>query len=488
MVVGGLLKSTSRLALVAAAGILVGGITLSPAKAADLGGDCCADLEERVAELEATTVRKGNRKVSLTLSGQVNRALLYWNDGHNADVYQVDNALSSTRFRMTGSAKIHASLTVGFSIEMDIGIGSRSLQVNQLDSNGSSAGLAGINGGGDYALRMRLAQWWMQHAQLGKLTVGRLSSASDGTAGLDLGDIVGTATAHDHQDGGGAGMFLRLKGVGGEQGLLNVTLQRFWGFDEDIGGRWNGIRYDSPTIAGFTLSAAWGQDDRYDVGLRYAGEFSGLRLVAAVGYGWDRSEELSGDASVISTVNSDTGTQDKTELQASMSAWHVPTGIFLNVSYRQISFDGTMQVAGGQHQNFLFGTQVNRPDVKTLWIAAGIKKNFFGVGFTSLYGEYGKMEDGSTGISRGGLAATVAANGGSAIYLSDTSGTMWGLGIVQQIDAAAMELYLAYRHYSFDATGCTTAASTAVQAACAAPAKVALEDLDVILAGARIKF
>jgi hypothetical protein len=30
------------------------------AKAADLGGSC-ADLEERVAELEATTARKGNR-------------------------------------------------------------------------------------------------------------------------------------------------------------------------------------------------------------------------------------------------------------------------------------------------------------------------------------------------------------------------------------------------------------------------------------------
>ena len=53
---GGLKKSASRLALVAAAGVLSTG-----AYAADLGGDCCADLEERVAELEATTVRKGNR-------------------------------------------------------------------------------------------------------------------------------------------------------------------------------------------------------------------------------------------------------------------------------------------------------------------------------------------------------------------------------------------------------------------------------------------
>ena len=46
-------------------------LTTTPAVAADLGGNCCADLEERIAELEATTVRKGNRKVALTVSGWV---------------------------------------------------------------------------------------------------------------------------------------------------------------------------------------------------------------------------------------------------------------------------------------------------------------------------------------------------------------------------------------------------------------------------------
>ena len=48
---------------------LVLGVATWPqvAEAADIGGDCCSDLEERVAELEATTVRKGNNKVSLTL-------------------------------------------------------------------------------------------------------------------------------------------------------------------------------------------------------------------------------------------------------------------------------------------------------------------------------------------------------------------------------------------------------------------------------------
>ena len=70
---GGLTKTSSRIAIAAALGMTLGGFAMSahPAKAADLGGDCCADLEERVAELEATTVRKGNKKVSVTLSGWV---------------------------------------------------------------------------------------------------------------------------------------------------------------------------------------------------------------------------------------------------------------------------------------------------------------------------------------------------------------------------------------------------------------------------------
>jgi hypothetical protein len=60
--------------LLAAAGAGLAG----PSAAADLGGNCCADLEERIAELESTTARKGNRKVSLTVSGWINEALGRW--------------------------------------------------------------------------------------------------------------------------------------------------------------------------------------------------------------------------------------------------------------------------------------------------------------------------------------------------------------------------------------------------------------------------
>ncbi|SDP51807.1 hypothetical protein SAMN04488061_3266, partial [Filomicrobium insigne] len=76
------------------------------ASAADLGGDCCADLEERVAELEATTARKGNRKVSLEVYGQVTTAVMWWDDGFEDNVYVVDPQTSNTRFGFRGKAAI----------------------------------------------------------------------------------------------------------------------------------------------------------------------------------------------------------------------------------------------------------------------------------------------------------------------------------------------------------------------------------------------
>ena len=69
------------LSALVAAGLLVGGLSVGSASAADLGGNCCADLEERIAELEATTARKGNRKVSLTISGWVGEQVMWWDDG-----------------------------------------------------------------------------------------------------------------------------------------------------------------------------------------------------------------------------------------------------------------------------------------------------------------------------------------------------------------------------------------------------------------------
>ena len=87
------LRETASLMAIAALTCVMGATVFGakPAKAADLGGDCCADLEERVADLEATTVRKGNKKVSVQIYGKVNYATMWWDDGGEQNVYTVNN-------------------------------------------------------------------------------------------------------------------------------------------------------------------------------------------------------------------------------------------------------------------------------------------------------------------------------------------------------------------------------------------------------------
>src|SRR6187551_2318950 len=150
--------SSSRLALVAAFGLVAAGFT--PAAAADLGGDCCADLEERVAELEATTARKGNRKVSLQIYGQIATGVFAFDNGADRDVFIVDNSNSPSRFGFTGSAKINPNLTAGFLIEVSaISAASNAVKIDD-DDGGQPA---------DGALAVRFANWYLDHKQFGRL-------------------------------------------------------------------------------------------------------------------------------------------------------------------------------------------------------------------------------------------------------------------------------------------------------------------------------
>src|SRR5262252_65389 len=138
---GALMKASSRFAIAAALGLVAGA---GSASAADLGGNCCADLEERIAELEATTARKGNRKMSLTISGQVDRIVTWYDDSKTSTTYYgIDNTNSSSRYILSGNAKITPKVSTGFEIMIEIEAGGTSSKVNQFDEDGKLAAFIG---------------------------------------------------------------------------------------------------------------------------------------------------------------------------------------------------------------------------------------------------------------------------------------------------------------------------------------------------------
>src|SRR6476620_9088604 len=135
---GGLRETASLMAIAA---LLCVGATVfgaKPAKAADLGGDCCADLEERVADLEATTGRKGNKKVSVQIYGKVNYATMWWDDGGEQNVYTVNNYNESTRTGIKGKAKIAGDWEGGYRLEWEYRPAASSL-LNQFNDNNQTA-------------------------------------------------------------------------------------------------------------------------------------------------------------------------------------------------------------------------------------------------------------------------------------------------------------------------------------------------------------
>ena len=228
---GGLTKTSSRIAIAAALGLVVGGFAFkaTPARAADLGGDCCADLEERVAELEATTVRKGNKKVSVTLSGWVIKSFNWWDDGDISSAYVGDKGYDlGSRFAITGSATIAPGWSAGYNLTVNVfgtkfATGGTSLgfpitgDSNQFGEGGfGPTGLGGTSSFGSISTLYSFV--YLKSDRWGTLNWGHLSPASDNK--VVLADISGTVIESNSVFFEGASFILRPKG---DQGLAALA-------------------------------------------------------------------------------------------------------------------------------------------------------------------------------------------------------------------------------------------------------------------------
>ena len=239
----------SRLALLAAMGMFAGAAS---ANAADLGGNCCADLEERVAELEATTARKGNRKVSLTVSGHVNEEVLFWDDGHERNAYIGTNLVSQTRFRFVGQAKITSVVTAGYLLEIGTG-------APEIDRNNANNDDVATN-----VFTVRHSAWWLEHKDLGRVWVGQTSQATDGITEINLANIGHFASQNSAAMIGGFSPVVKGTAVPGP-----FQFYQLFGGNRDArntaqigeGNRLNVIKYESPAIFGFIASASVGEDE-----------------------------------------------------------------------------------------------------------------------------------------------------------------------------------------------------------------------------------
>ncbi|HUJ36291.1 MAG TPA: porin [Hyphomicrobium sp.] len=383
--------------------------------AADLGGDCCADLEERVAELEETTARKGNRKVTLTISGYVTKQIMFWDDGAESNAYISDiGPTQATNFRLIGEATIAPGWKAGYVLRIQ-------------DLDGNSMGLNQSTPVVNLGLNTQMSYWYLASKDLGKISIGKNALAAKSAAMFT--DLSGTQLVANYVLFDGGQFFVRRDGafIKSATGFLSwgdfgycYAQQRPWGGDCD-GIVMDGVRYDSPTFAGFSLSASWGEDDDWEIAGRYSGEIGGFKLALGAGY----------------SVNTDEHTQpppvskdkDSAFFQAGGYAEHVATGLFIHGAYGEEDNNGRRTLAG-----FV------EPDSHQWYVKGGVREQWISLGHTILYGEYGRYID---QLSPNALAAGAT---GSEF-------DRFGVGAVQEIDAASLSVWMKYREHKADVAG-----------------------------------
>ena len=225
-----------------------------------------------------------NKEIALKISGQVNRAFLYAENGQVDDFFFVDNDNSSTRLRFRAIGDVTCDFKVGAQIEV------------QFESNTSSGvrfDQSGQGGATNNNFTERKLEVWFDSKTWGRLWLGQGDTASNGTSEVDL-SKTGVIAYSGIADLAG--------GLEFENGVrIRNVFSNFDGLS-----RTDRVRYDTPTFGGFKLSTSITDDEEWDIALRFAQKFNGHKFAAAIAYAdGDRAQgfccdsQVSGSASIL---------------------------------------------------------------------------------------------------------------------------------------------------------------------------------------------
>lgn len=434
---------------------------------ADIG-----DIEARIAELEETSARKGNEKVSFSVSGWINRMFLAWDDGAKKDVYVVDNTASRSRINFNGAAKIARGWSAGYLLSLGFDDAAAN-DVNQFITDDDSG------------IAVRHSAWWIRNNQLGTVTLGLTSTATDNIILKDVGGImpgaaniatIGGSLIVRHADWYEQGNGALVRSA---SGIVDTTLNDFSAGASVDTLRRNIIRYDAPRISGLwgnvDLSAAWGEDDFVDFAVEHSINYNDWKFRFGAGYLHDTSEGriVDGHPEFF---------RDREEYKGSASLLHIPTGLFATAAYVHRTFHGLEEFQAAGTPGTVFGENTaglvtppgtNRPPIDYLYTASGLRRQYWAIGDTSVYGEYAQVDDAITGLHEADLAE-----------VTDSRLMMVGAAICQDIDDAGMDVYAGFRYFQFDTQGVQNRSTTGPTG----PSPVPLTDLVLGYAGTRIKF
>ena len=350
-----------------------------------------------VAIASAVAVPLTANAVTSKISGHINRAIRWIDDGQGSEIQHFDNGNSRTRFRWVGSEKFGSGMSAGIYLEIAMASNKSTSLASKFQRDGDggdsfgggatvSDATAGPAGGEN---DLRHAAIWFKGGW-GKVTLGHTSEATDviqyndfsGTGLADLSAVTPEFNVTFRTTGGGC-----PTKAGGTQAAFSAACIKvhdvFGTFD---GSRLDNIRYNSPKFGPLSFAVSSANNSRWAYRLNLASAIAGGKFKGSVGF----TDKGSGSAGDI---------------------------IHWSASY--LFSQGTSITVAGTDVNDAGGDQA------FYW-------------YTKLAHKWG-----NNAISAS--YATHTDQGGA-----DYDGQVIGVGFVHKIPKPGIELYAGYRNYSVD--------------------------------------
>jgi hypothetical protein len=387
----------------------------------------------------AAAMTSGGNRVKLSISGQVDRALLFGYDGHDSGVRQVDNNNSSTRFRIVGEAVPVGDTVAGINLEAEIRPNSSASQTltQNLPQSASTA-----------TFTVRQAEIYGANPQYGEVRLGFGSTASYLTTEIDLSDT-SVATYVQVPDFNG-GFAFRQKGaalvpsgpigsalVFSPNNAYGPAVGSVFNYFDGL-GRDDRIRYDTPNWNGFQFATSAVDGDAFDFAGRFARDYDDFKIAAGIGLGFARARNHAqpgayGYAGVPAGANG-------ISLGGTNSAPGSPSVADVSANGSN-QFDGAVSVLFKSGLNLTVAGGIrdphyHDPDGRPLspdfiYGKIGYQHSFFPIGLTAFSVDFAQNDE---------------------LIFNNDRARAYGAAVVQNIDPFGMELFVGARYETLNRT------------------------------------
>jgi len=264
------------------------------------------------------TLKSGNKN-SLSISGQVVRALYYADDGLSEKLFQSDGGITSSRVRWVAKGTVNENVTMGATLELNSPL-SNSQASLKLHAGAAGAGSTDSATSTTWGVRHQFV--WVNHKRMGKISLGQTNAASNGRSETTFSGV------NMASDSGGVIAGRGLTWIDTTQGTNSISALTLGSVftNQDGRSRTDVLRYDTPRFSGLALAisaiagGSWdvGADYRFKDGpikFRLQGQYNNISATSATEHGWSVSAAALHDSGLNGAIaygrgQGDTGARD----------------------------------------------------------------------------------------------------------------------------------------------------------------------------------